>query len=125
MRLKIVVDVCLSPMWIPFLKLNGIHAVHWTDVGSSSAKDIEIMEYARQHEMIVFTHDLDFSRLLALSNAEGPSVIQIRTQNIMPNAVGLKLVSGLKTIEDKLMNGAIAVIDDQNLRIRYLPLKME
>ena len=30
----------------------------------------------------VFTHDLDFGALLAATSAEGPSVIQVRTQDV-------------------------------------------
>lgn len=31
---------------------------------------------------VVFTHDLDFGDILAATNADDPSVIQVRTQNL-------------------------------------------
>lgn len=49
-----------------------------------SAEDSAIMEWVRAHEYTVFTHDLDFGTLLTLTHARGPSVIQIRTQDTMP-----------------------------------------
>ncbi len=40
------------------------------------------MDWARKNDHIVFTHDLDFGTALALTRAEKPSVIQVRTQNV-------------------------------------------
>jgi predicted nuclease of predicted toxin-antitoxin system len=64
--MKLLVDMNLSPLWIPFLEQHGFQAVHWSALGSASAPDAEIMEYANSGGYIVFTHDLDFGRLLAL-----------------------------------------------------------
>ena len=36
----------------------------------------------------VFTHDLDFVTMLALSGADGPSVLQVRCLNVLPEAIG-------------------------------------
>ena len=40
------------------------------------------MAWAGEHGSVVFTHDLDFGSLLALTQAVGPSVIQVRTQDV-------------------------------------------
>ena len=37
------------------------------------------MAWARENGYVVFTHDLDFGTLLALTRDAGPSVIQVRT----------------------------------------------
>ncbi len=42
------------------------------------------MEWAKTNSHIVFTHDLDFGAILAATNAIAPSVIQVRTQDVMP-----------------------------------------
>ena len=55
-------------------------------VGQPSAPDSEIMEYASQDGLIVFTHDLDFGALLANRKSRQPSVIQIRAQDVLPTA---------------------------------------
>ena len=39
------------------------------------------MDWALRHDYIVFTHDLDFGTMLALSHATGPSVLQVRARN--------------------------------------------
>ena len=86
--MKILVDMNLSPLWIQFLSGRGYHAVHWSDVGSASATDSEILDYAAAHDFVVFTHDLDFGALLAARKARGPSVILLRSQDVLPAAAG-------------------------------------
>jgi predicted nuclease of predicted toxin-antitoxin system len=43
------------------------------------------MQWARNNDYLVFTHDLDFGILLAHSRDSGPSVIQVRTQDVTPD----------------------------------------
>jgi predicted nuclease of predicted toxin-antitoxin system len=45
------------------------------------------MKWANDNGYVVFTHDLDFGALLATTHAQGPSVIQIRTQDILSQAL--------------------------------------
>ena len=44
--MKILVDMNLSPSWIPVLERHGWPTVHWSDVGSPRAADREIMDWA-------------------------------------------------------------------------------
>ena len=72
---------------------------------------------------MVFTHDLDFGTLLALTKAEGPSVIQVRTQDVTPQASGSLAVNTLRRFEAELERGALIVIDEARARVRVLPFK--
>jgi|APThiThiocy_cv2_1041547.scaffolds.fasta_scaffold24065_3 predicted nuclease of predicted toxin-antitoxin system len=65
----------LSPRLATLLREAGFVATHWSEIGAADATDLEIMAYA--HEFVVLTHDLDFSAILAATNAESPSVVQI------------------------------------------------
>lgn len=69
MSLRLVVDVNLSPAWVDALTDAGWDVVHWTTVGDPRAPDQEIMAWAREHGRVVYTHDLDFGTLLALTGA--------------------------------------------------------
>ena len=51
-----------------------------------------------------------------------PSVIQIRTQNIMPESVGIIVVDAIRKFKDKLGDGALISIDHKKARVRVLPL---
>ena len=84
--MKLLIDMSLSPSWVQFLADQGFESIHWSNVGRPSAPDSEIMEYASQDGLIVFTHDLDFGALLANRKSRQPSVIQIRAQDVLPTA---------------------------------------
>jgi len=68
------------------------------------------------------SHDLDFSALLAATKGKDPSVIQIRTQNILPEAIGTMVIAALKQYQNELELGAIITIEPQRARVRILPL---
>ena len=72
----------LSPEWVPALRGAGFDAVHWSTVGNPRAVDAEIMSWAREHDYVVFTHDLGLRALLARSREGKPSVFQARTQDV-------------------------------------------
>ncbi|MCQ8179878.1 hypothetical protein NP603_02040 [Methylomonas sp. SURF-1] len=91
--MKLLLDMNLSPGWLPVL------------VGA-----------------VVFTHDLDFGTLLTLTGAESPSVFQIRTQNIAPQALGPRAIGLLRRFHTELENGALVVADELREWVRLLPL---
>ena len=121
--MKILLDMNLSPAWVPLLEQAGYIAVHWRDVGPITAPDIEIMKWARDNKHIVFTHDLDFGAILFATNAKAPSVIQLRCEDIRPNIMGDLVVNCLKKVENELEKGALITINPRKNRIRLLPFK--
>ncbi len=121
--MKILVDMNLTPDWCPLLNRSGHQAVHWSEVGDPRAADHKIMKWATINGYVVFTHDLDFGAILAMTQAEAPSVIQVRTEDVMPDHLGQTVVSVLSEHETSLKEGAIIVIDKHRLRVRILPLR--
>ena len=94
--MKLLLDMNLSPSWVDFLTAAGVEARHWSTIGERDAPDADLMGWAREHGHVVFTNDLDFSALLALTRADGPSVVQVRLQDLLPMAIGdvvLRLLS--------------------------------
>ena len=120
--MKILIDMNLSPAWVEEFKLNNLEAIHWSSVGEFNAPDLKIMEWARQNDHIIFTHDLDFGTTLALTRAEKPSVIQVRTQNVTISHLSKMVFSTLETYKTLLEKGALLVLDEDKERIRILPL---
>ena len=120
--MKLLIDMNLPPAWLRFLQEEGFEALHWSTTGDPKATDATIMEWARQAGHVVFTHDLDFSALLAVTEATGPSVIQIRTQDVLPDAIGGDVVRVLRTYARELEDGAIISIDKIHSRVRILPI---
>lgn len=112
----------LSPDWEAELRKHGFDAHHWGNLGDARAQDRLIMEWARKNDAIVFTHDLDFGTILALTHANGPSVIQLRTQDIMP-AKQVELLSAvISSNASALKSGALVSVDEITSRIRVLPI---
>jgi len=120
---KVLVDMNLSPIWVGFLTDRGIEAVHWMDVGDARAPDETLMRWARQRGAVGLTHDLDFSALVATTGASGPSVVQVRAQNVLPDAIGEDIVSVLREHSDALAEGAIVTVDEVASRVRILPVR--
>ena len=101
---------------------DGHAATHWTSIGEEDASDRTLMQWAKRHEHIVFTHDLDFSAILAASHAAGPSVVQMRMDNVLPSARPQLVLQVFRQFESELEEGAILSVDLDQARIRHLPL---
>lgn len=112
----------LSPLWVEAFEAQSFEATHWSEVGDPGAPDQEILERARRERYTVFTHDLDFSRLLALTQAEGPSVLQLRSQSVLPDRAGPLVFATLRQHGELLEQGALVVIDAATSRARILPM---
>jgi predicted nuclease of predicted toxin-antitoxin system len=121
--MKILIDMNLSPDWVEVLRQAGHEAVHWSSVGQPQVPDAEILQYARERGQVLFTHDLDFSALLASSRRIGPSVIQVRTHNVLPDSIGSLLIAVLEEHATALQDGALISVDEQTARVRILPIK--
>ena len=80
------------------------------------------MGWAFEHQQIVLTHDLDFGAMLAATRATGPSVVQVRTQDVRPQTLAPLLIPVLRQYENELMAGALLVVDEAKSRVRLLPL---
>ncbi len=122
MTLRIVIDMNLSRAWESHLVGHGYDAIHWSRVGDARAKDTEIMAWAATNDRIVFTNDLDFGTALALTSATGPSVLQVRTLDLRPAALGSTVVGVLEQCADQLATGALIIVDPERMRMRALPL---
>lgn len=120
--MKILIDMNLSPQWVQVFQKHGFQSVHWCAVGDPRATDRSIMDWARANEFIVFTHDLDFGAILAATQAESLSVIQVRTQNVLPTHLEDLLIGVLHQFESILEAGALIVVNEARSRARILPL---
>jgi len=45
--MKLLLDMNLSPDWLPVFTKQGWHALHWSTVGDPRAPDNVIMQWAR------------------------------------------------------------------------------
>jgi predicted nuclease of predicted toxin-antitoxin system len=97
--MKLLIDMNLSPLWVEFLAGAGFVSIHWSAVGRPSAPDSEIAKH----------------------NLRQPSVIQIRTQDVLPSAIGEIVLRALRACRLHLQEGALVTVDLNRQRIRLLP----
>jgi predicted nuclease of predicted toxin-antitoxin system len=121
--MKILIDMNLSPDWVAAFTAANIESVHWSNIGNPAAKDTVLMTYAQVNNYIVFTNDLDFGTLLAIQKVSLPSVIQIRTQDLLPDRIDNLVILALDQFRLELETGALLTIDSSRLRVRILPIR--
>jgi len=120
--MKILIDVNLSPDWVPVLKDAGFECAHWSCLGDAKASDKIVMDYAVTHGFVVFTHDLDFGAILAATHADAPSVLQVRTQDVDPVSLAGPVIAVLRCCQTDLERGALISLDESTQRVRILPI---
>lgn len=121
--MKLLVDMNLSPSWVDRLGRHGFQAVHWSTLGAATAPDVEILAWANEHAFVLITNDLDFSAILAASSGASPSVVQIRTQDLLSDGVVSIVASALEAHREDIERGALLSIDEAGTRVRVLPLR--
>jgi predicted nuclease of predicted toxin-antitoxin system len=120
---KLLVDMNLSPSWVDRLARHGFEAVHWSTIGAATASDVEILTWANEHQFVVVTNDLDFSAILAAGAAATPSVVQVRTHDLLSDAVVGIVANTLEAHQQDIDRGALLSIDESGTRVRMLPLR--
>ena len=120
--IRVLIDVSLSPTWTETFSAAGLESVHWSTVGDPRATDQAVMGWAADKGYIVFTHDLDFGALIAVTRAKGPSVIQVRAQDVLPESLGAAVISAISRFRAELEEGALVSLDPSRARVRMLPI---
>ena len=64
MSIQILIDMNLSPDWVDELSKHGWASTHWSTIGDPKATDHEIMDWARNNDHVVFTHDWTLGQCL-------------------------------------------------------------
>ena len=121
--MKLLVDMNLSPSWVDRLARHGFEAIHWSAVGTATAPDDEILAWALDNGFVLVTNDLDFSAILAASFGHAPSVVQVRTQDLLSDAAVTAVASALEEYGEVVEGGALLSIDEGGTRMRMLPLR--
>ena len=120
--MKILVDMNLSPEWLPVLGRSGWEASHWSTVGAPTAADTELFDWARENGWLLLTQDLDFAELLFHTQAGAPSIVLLRLRDELDAAQQARVCALLKAAADALESGGLLVIEPHRARLRRLPI---
>jgi predicted nuclease of predicted toxin-antitoxin system len=121
--MRFLVDMPLSPDLATWLVENGHEAVHAAELGLYHASDSTILERARIEERVVVTADLDYPRMLALTQSQGPGLILFRGGNYSEKESVECLRRALESVPTDELPHSIIVIQKDRIRRRRLPLQ--
>ncbi len=122
-NLCFLADMGVSLKTTKWLREMGYDSVHLREQDLHRLADEFIIKKAREENRIILTFDLDFAKLMAVSNEKLPSLIIFRLENQKSFNQILKLESIIDQCTLSLLNGAIISVDETGYRVRYLPIK--
>lgn len=120
--MSFLVDMPLSPGVAAWLREQGYEAVHACEIEMSKAADETLLSYAKTNNMTVITADLDYPRLLALTQEEGPGTILFRGGDYNREQALMLLSRVLELIPLNELASSIIVIERERIRRRRLPI---
>ena len=120
--MKFLLDMGLARSTADFLRQQGHDAVHLREQGLQRLDDQGIVDKARLEGRVILTHDLDFGRIIALSQSRLPSAITFRLSDMQPRQVNRYLAEVLNRFAEQLESGALVSVNEQAIRVRPLPI---
>ena len=120
--IAVLLDQGLPRTAAGLLREIGWDAQHVSERGMSQAEDVAIIEVARQEGRVVVTLDADFHTLLAVSGAQGPSVLRIRMEGLKADQVASLIEQVFAVAGNALALGAMVTVLDGKIRIKHLPI---
>lgn len=120
--IAVLLDQGLPRTAAGLLREIGWDAQHVSERGMSQAEDVAIIEAARQEGRVVVTLDANFHALLAVSGAQGPSVLRIRMEGLKADQVASLIKQVFAVAGNALALGAMVTVLDGKIRIKHLPI---
>lgn len=121
--MRFLLDSNLSPRVALLLRAGGLDAEHVRDHGLQAEPDEVILEFAREHALVLVSEDTDFGELLARQRAAAPSFLLLRTNGPMPpDEHAALLLRNIPQVVADLEAGAVVVLGRDRIRVRQLPL---
>jgi predicted nuclease of predicted toxin-antitoxin system len=104
------------------LRSLGHDCMHVGEIGMSNATDEEILAFSLERNAVVVTLDADFHAILAVSGAQGPSVIRMRLQGLGAPEVVEVVRKVLASFEAELKRGSLVTVKALKTTCHRLPI---
>jgi len=121
--MNFIADMHISPLTVEELRKAGYAVIRVTEKLPATASDKEIVQLAYQGKAAIITQDLDFSAIVAQSGLQWPSIISLRVADAKPHAIAIILKTVLPLVEADIAEGSLISIDEEEYRIRRLPVR--
>ena len=118
--IDLLLDQGLPRSAVAALRAKGYAASHVAEIGLSEAKDIEIIESAREKGKVIVTLDADFHALLKISGHSTPSVLRLRIEGLKGEGVADVIEQVVARVGDDIVRGALVTVDAKTIRVHRL-----
>jgi len=123
--LEFLANMNISPLTVELLRNHGWNIIRVSEVMNNKSKDKEVLAYAREHNKILITQDLDFSMLLAVGGYNKPSVINLRLENANPDFMATRIIDVVSEMGKELEEGVVISVDETSARYKNLPIRLK
>jgi predicted nuclease of predicted toxin-antitoxin system len=96
--------------------------MHVGEIAMSKAADEEILAFSLGRNAVVVTLDADFHAILAVSGAQGPSVIRMRLQGLGAPEVVEVVRKVVASFEAELKRGSLITVKALKTTCHRLPI---
>ena len=120
--MRLLLDMGLARSTAIYLRTKGHDAVHLRDQRLQRLSDEQFIAKALSEERTILTHDLDFGRIVTLSQAGLPSVVTFRLNDMRASTVNPYLDAILTSLAHEIEVGALVSVNEQSIRVRKLPV---
>lgn len=121
--MRLLLDANLPRSLADRLRQVGYDAVHVRDLARADTKDEQIVVLARERQQVVVTQDHDFIKLVARAEAHMVSLILLRLHRPTAERLLRRITAAVMRARTDLEAGAIASVDDSQVRIKRLPIE--
>jgi len=120
--MRLVLDQGVPHDAAALLRSLGYDCTHVGEIGMSKAADGEILAFSLRRDAVVVTLDADFHTILAVSGAQGPSVIRVRLQGLGAPEVVEVVRKTLASFEAELKRGCLITVKALKTTCHRLPI---
>ena len=120
--MRLVLDQGVPRDAAALLRSLGHDCMHVGEIGMSKAADEEVLAFSLGTNAVVVTLDADFHAILAVSGAQGPSVIRMRLQGLGAPEVVEVVRKVLASFEPELERGSLITVKALKTTCHRLPI---
>ncbi len=114
----ILADHCVFSSTIRFLQAAGYGVRRLKELANTDARDPEVLNLARQHDLLLLTNDGDFGNVLLYPPAGHNGVIVLKIHAAVEQSVHRVLLRLLQERDREELRHTLAVVDSRKYRIR-------
>lgn len=119
--MKFIADENIAPETVEFIRNQGYDIIDVYQAKLSGQRDVDIIEYAEKHNRTIISFDLDFAEIYYFSPRRSFGIIVLRIHPQIPAQANRLLKIFLESAPSLKgqLSGALVVITERGIRIRY------